>query len=391
MSKVTVTKKAKETLNKVMTKIKEVPINAIPSLGRMEEIKESKVGIVHELDVIAQRFNEIAVPNNWDTIDPFDKQSWDKLISQFWVDTRIPVSKDMADYDKLSDAEQVLMQRVFTGLTMLDTIQAEDGALTLLNSGMLSEFETANVIKIGFDETIHNKSYSTIFQTLVSSSKQISEIFQWSLENEYLQYKAKRIQQVYTHGTFFQKIIASALLEGFLFYSGFYLPVLWRGSNKMMNVSEVISLILRDESTHLGYLAKVFQKKAKKLTKQEREDLHMWATELLFDLYTNELKYTEDLYDEVGYTDDVKVYIRYRANVVFGALGFPPIFSETASDVNPIIIKGIRTTSTNHDFFSTVGNSYFIGLVESVKEEDFDIINDLSSRDRVAEHIKGAN
>ena len=42
MSKVTVTKKAKETLDKVMTKIKEVPINAIPSLGRMEEIKESK-------------------------------------------------------------------------------------------------------------------------------------------------------------------------------------------------------------------------------------------------------------------------------------------------------------------------------------------------------------
>lgn len=235
--------KAKETFDKVMAKVKSTPIKVLPAIA-VEE-KEASYDTYEDVDAIKQRFNNISSPNNWNQVDVIDKQSWDKLISQFWVDTRIPVSKDMADYEALSPAEKVLMQRVFVGLTMLDTLQAEDGVLSLLISGKFDGFETSVLNKIAFDESIHNKSYSTIFQTLMTNSQEIDKVFQWSLENEFLQYKVKKIQQVYAEGSIYQKLIADVMLETFLFYSGFYLPVLWRGSKKMMNTSEIIALIIR--------------------------------------------------------------------------------------------------------------------------------------------------
>ncbi|MDN6126544.1 MAG: ribonucleotide-diphosphate reductase subunit beta, partial [Lactiplantibacillus plantarum] len=34
---------------------------------------------------------------NWDRVsDAIDKSTWEKLTEQFWLDTRIPVSNDMA-------------------------------------------------------------------------------------------------------------------------------------------------------------------------------------------------------------------------------------------------------------------------------------------------------
>lgn len=99
---------------------------------------------------------------------------------------------------------------------------------------------------------------------------------------------------------------------------------------------------------------------------------------MLFLLYENEVKYAEELYDDIGYTDDVKRYLRYRANVALGNLGIPAIFSETMEDVNPLVITGIRTSSSNQDFFSLVGSSYLIGKVEQVKQDDFSMIKELA-------------
>ena len=96
---------------------------------------------------------------------------------------------------------------------------------------------------------VHAKSYSSIFSTLCSK-KQIEEIFEWGENNQYLQYKAKTIQDIYLNGTPLQKKVASVFLESFLFYSGFYTPLYYVGMGQMSSVAEVIKLILRDESVH---------------------------------------------------------------------------------------------------------------------------------------------
>lgn len=77
--------------------------------------------------------------------------------------------------------------RVFTGLTMLDTIQGTVGAVSLIPDA-LTPHEEAVYTNIAFMESVHAKSYSSIFMTLTSTS-QINEAFQWSENNTHLQKK----------------------------------------------------------------------------------------------------------------------------------------------------------------------------------------------------------
>ena len=77
---------------------------------------------------------------------------------------------------------------------------------------------------IAFMESVHAKSYSNIFMTL-ASTKEINEAFRWSEENENLQKKAKIILTYYDGADPLKRKVASTLLESFLFYSGFYLPM----------------------------------------------------------------------------------------------------------------------------------------------------------------------
>jgi len=65
-------------------------------------------------------------------------------------------------------------------------------------------------------------------------------------------------------------------------------------------------------------------------------------------------------------------YVRYNANKALMNLGFEPLFPDTAEDVNPIVINGLSTGTTNHDFFSTVGNGYLLSEVEEMQDSDYD-------------------
>ena len=141
-----------------------------------------------------------------------------------------------------------------------------------------------------------------------------------------------------------------------------------------MNVAEVIKLIIRDESMHGGFIGYKFKVGYQQLTEPEQQELQMWAYNLLYQLYDNECKYTEYLYDEVGWTNDVKVFLRYNANKALSNLGLAPLFPDTMDDVNPIVVNGLSTTTTNHDFFSAVGNGYLMSVVEPMKDSDYAIL-----------------
>lgn len=307
---------------------------------------------------------------NWNVIeDPIDKATWEKLTAQFWMDTRIPVSNDLDDWRKLSDEEKDLVGKVFGGLTLLDTLQSEVGAEVLkkYSKNMIEEAVYSNII---FMEAVHAKSYSTIFSTL-NTKAEIEEIFDWTHSQENLQYKAKRINEIYETGSPLEVKIASVLLESFLFYSGFYTPLRYLGSNKLTNVAEIIKLILRDESVHGTYIGYKFQQDFNKLSEEEQEKIKEWTYNLIFDLYENECQYTEVLYSTIGWTEDVEVFLRYNANKALMNLGLDPLFPDTADDVNPIVINGISTGTSNHDFFSQVGNGYLIGDVEPMSDNDY--------------------
>ena len=106
---------------------------------------------------------------NWNKIeDEKDLEVWHRLVNNFWVPERVPLSNDVQSWATLSEAEKLMTMRVFTGLTLLDTVQGTIGAVSLLPDA-LTPHEEAVYTNICFMESVHAKSYSSIFSTLCSS------------------------------------------------------------------------------------------------------------------------------------------------------------------------------------------------------------------------------
>ena len=62
---------------------------------------------------------------NWNRLqDEKDAEVWDRLTGNFWLPEKVPVSNDIPSWGTLTAHEKEMTMRVFTGLTLLDTIQA---------------------------------------------------------------------------------------------------------------------------------------------------------------------------------------------------------------------------------------------------------------------------
>ncbi|RUL48712.1 class 1b ribonucleoside-diphosphate reductase subunit beta [Lysinibacillus antri] len=296
---------------------------------------------------------------------------WEQQWKQIWFPEEIAVSKDLKQWKDFE--HQDTYKKVFGGLTLLDTVQ------TNIGMNEIAKFtpdlqEKAVLTVFGAFEAIHAKSYSYIFTTLCTN-EEIDGIFEWVKKNEFLQYKANKIGEVYSSikeddpETLWKAMFASVMLESFLFYSGFFYPLYLGGQGTLRNSSEVISLILRDEAIHgvaVGFFA---QNLFKNFSTEKQDELKVWGYELLLDLYQNEMKYTDDLYAETGLSPEVKAYIRYNANKALMNLGLDMMFPE--EEINPIVMNGIRNEGSTHDFFSTKGSSYSLAKVAPITDETF--------------------
>lgn len=309
---------------------------------------------------------------NWNKIeDEKDVEIWNRLVNNFWVPEKVAVSNDLPSWGTLTDDEKLTTIRVFTGLTLLDTIQATVGAIALMPDAVTQQ-EEAVYTNIAFMESVHAKSYSSIFSTLCSS-KEIEETFRWSRENVYLQKKAQIITDYYHGDDPLKKKIASTLLESFLFYSGFYLPMYWSSRAKLTNTADLIRLIIRDEAIHGYYIGYKFQRALENESQARKDELKAYTYDLLMELYENEEEYTQELYDPLGLTEDVKKFLRYNANKALQNLGYDALFAKASTEVSAAVMSALDPTgSETHDFFSGSGSSYVIAKTEAAEDEDFD-------------------
>lgn len=308
---------------------------------------------------------------NWNRVqDEKDLEVWNRLTSNFWLPEKVPLSNDIPAWNTLTPQEQQLTIRVFTGLTLLDTIQNTVGAPTLM-ADAVTPHEEAVLSNIAFMEAVHAKSYSSIFSTLCPM-KEIDEAYRWSEENPYLNLKEDIILKYYEGEDPLKKKVASVVLESFLFYSGFYLPMYWSSRGKLTNTADLIRLIIRDEAVHGYYIGYKFQEGFKKLSPEEQEEIKGFTYGLIMELYDNEIKYTEDLYDAVGLTEDVKTFLHYNANKALNNLGFEAMFPPNITKVSAEILSALSPGSEeNHDFFSGSGSSYVMGKVEATEDDDW--------------------
>lgn len=179
---------------------------------------------------------------------------WNQNVQQFWLPEDYSPSNDLGVWQLLSDKEREVYGKVLVGLTHLDTEQSFVG-MPLLTLHIKNEHFKAITTFQGMMESVHAKSYSNIFQSLINETEE-QELFRWQENHPLLQRKAEIIVDKYykiftphaTNRDIYIAMVASVFLESFLFYSGFFYPLYLAGQGKMVASGEIINAIIKDES-----------------------------------------------------------------------------------------------------------------------------------------------
>lgn len=304
-------------------------------------------------------------PINWNRIeDPKDLEVWNRLTANFWLDTKVPVSNDLKSWNRLTQVEQDVVKKVFASLTVLDTLQSETGAPTLAT---FADTQHAQAVfnNMAFMESVHAKSYSSIFSTFCSSDE-IDKLFRWAVQDDLLQNQADAIRDYYEIGGAATAYSGAVILESLLFYSGFYAPLRFASEGELTNTADMIRLIMRDEGVHGYYTGYKYQKLFSSAKRNER------ISKLVGSFVEVELLRAEQIYDDIGWTEDVKMFIRYNANKTLANMGIEPLYSPEETDIPAYILAALDVgTGETHDFFSGSGASYVMGTQEETMEEDW--------------------
>ena len=312
---------------------------------------------------------------NWNApTNKFYDTIYRKQAELFWLAEEIPVSDDKSTWATMDEKTKTAYKRILAGLTLLDTEQT--AGVVKIGNGAKDLFITSVLTLFAGFETIHARSYSTIFQTLCTT-EEIDELFDWVEQTRELQDKVhhivSRYQSIKDEYSLFRSYVGALALEGVLFYSGFFLPLYLAGQGKMVNSGEIISLIMRDEKLHTVFVGKCAKNLLEGFDADIKEHL-IKETKLFFKQVVNaEMEYAKVIYDELGLTDEVRTYVEFNCNYALSCLDLPALFETTEADVNPIVMNGYSIETKNHDFFSTKGNGYAKAKVEPLTDEDFNL------------------
>ncbi len=306
---------------------------------------------------------------------------WEQNLRQFWIDTEYTPSKDIDSYKNLEPAMREAYKKALGQLTLLDTIQGHTGMPKLID--FLDSLQNKSVLSFQcMMESIHAKSYSTIFTT-VASTQEINDVFQWIQDNPYLQHKARVIDTNYrlldkqkvTDYDIYMAMVTSLMLESFLFYSGFFLPLWLAGQGEMVASGDIIKKIVADETIHGMFVGLLAQEKYAQFSPALKKKADKEVYELLDDLMENEIKFTDDIYAEIGLTHEVKEYLKYNANRALVNMGRDELYQ--VKDLNQIVLNGLNVETTQHDFFSKKSTNYEKAVkVEDLTNDDFELDDD---------------
>ncbi|RRD35264.1 class 1b ribonucleoside-diphosphate reductase subunit beta [Leucobacter sp. OH2974_COT-288] len=312
-------------------------------------------------------------PINWNRVaDDKDLEVWNRLTANFWLPEKVPLSNDIPAWNKMSQEERTLTMRVFTGLTLLDTVQATVGEISQIQDAR-TEHEEAVYTNIAFMQAVHARSYSSVFSTL-SNTPEIDAAYQWAINNPLLQKRAKIVLEHYYGDDPLKRKVSSTLLSSLLLYAGFYLPLHFSVHATLTNTADMIRLILRDKAVHGYYSGYKYQRGLETYSTAKQDEMRDFTVALLEQLYQLELEYSGELYEPLGLMDDVAVFVRYNANKALMNLGYPAYFSAAQTEVNPEILAALAPgADENHDFFSGSGSSYIIGKAEDTSDEDWEL------------------
>ncbi len=213
-----------------------------------------------------------------------DQDIWDmykKQMDSFWRAEEIDLSKDMDDWNKLSNHEQYFIKMILAFFAASDGIVLENLGIRFLSDVQLAEARAFYGFQIAM-ENIHSETYSLLIDTYIKNKEEKHKLFNAMNNYACIEKKAKWAQKWINdkRSGFATRLIAFACVEG-IFFSGSFCSIFWLKKRGLMpGLTFSNELISRDEALHTEFAILLYNKLEKKIVKKKIQEIIEEAVEI---------------------------------------------------------------------------------------------------------------
>ena len=292
------------------------------------------------------------------------KDIWEmykKHEASFWTAEEIDLSHDLSDWEKLNDGERHFVTHVLAFFAASDGIVNENLAVNFMREVQLPEARCFYGFQIMI-ENIHSETYSLLIDTYIKDNKEKGRLFNAIETVPCVKRKAEWALRWIENGTFAERLIAFAAVEG-IFFSGSFCSIFWLKKRGLMpGLSFSNELISRDEGLHCDFACLLYSMLENKLSEEQ-------VTAVIADAVEIEKEFVTDALPVALIGMNAKLmsqYIEFVADRLLDALGCRKIYNVT----NPFDFMEMISLQGKTNFFEKRVGEYQKAGVMAAKESN---------------------
>ncbi|HMS66562.1 MAG TPA: ribonucleotide-diphosphate reductase subunit beta [Saprospiraceae bacterium] len=241
-----------------------------------------------------------------------------------WTAEEIDLGQDLTDWDnKLNDEEKHFIKHVLAFFAASDGIVNENLAEHMVREVQYTEAKFFYGFQIMM-ENIHSETYSLLIDTYIKDNKEKDYLLNAIDTIPCVRKKADWALRWIDEGSFQERLIAFAAVEG-IFFSGSFCSIFWLKKRGLMpGLTFSNELISRDEGMHCDFACLLYQDHiVNKLPQSTVQKLISEAVEIEKEFVTDALPVKL-----IGMNADMMCqYIEFVADRLLSSLGNPKIYN----------------------------------------------------------------
>ncbi|MEN9400438.1 MAG: hypothetical protein RL632_1541 [Bacteroidota bacterium] len=293
-----------------------------------------------------------------------------KAQASFWTAEEIDLSPDLVDWEnKLSDDERHFIKHILAFFAASDGIVNENLAEHFLSEVQYTEAKFFYGFQVAI-ENIHSETYSLLIDTYIKDSAEKTHLFNAIDTLDCVRKKAEWALRWIDKGSFAERIVAFAAVEG-IFFSGSFCSIYWLKKRGLMpGLSFSNELISRDEGLHCDFACLLYTKHlVNKLSKDQ-------VKEIIMDAVTIEKEFITDALPVrlIGMNSDLMAqYIEFVADRLLVELGNEKVYNVS----NPFDFMDMISIQGKTNFFEKrVGEYQKAGVLAGKENQSFSLDED---------------
>lgn len=206
-------------------------------------------------------------------------EMYKKHEASFWTAEEIDLSGDLQDWAKLNEGEKHFISHVLAFFAASDGIVNENLAVNFMSEVQLPEARCFYGFQIMM-ENIHSETYALLIDTYIKDPAEKEYLFHAIDTVPAVKRKAEWALRWIENGSFAERLIAFAAVEG-IFFSGSFCSIFWLKKRGLMpGLTFSNELISRDEGLHCEFACMLYRMLQNRLTAQVVETIIRDAVEI---------------------------------------------------------------------------------------------------------------